>query len=134
MTLTQTGLKASQDEIDAVMKATLDYLLGYVEGDPPRHAMAYHPEALKRRYMTDDLGVEVLDTVTPQMMVDWTATGETRADDTEYDIKIDDITEGMASVRVYSSQWIDFLHIVEARGEWRILHVTWKHQPNTNST
>ena len=134
MTLAPSELDARQEDIDAVTKATLDYLLGYVEGDPDRHAEAYHPEALKRHYLTNESGVEVLRTITPQMMVDWTATGVTRTDDTEYEIEIDDITEGMASVRLYSSKWIDFLHIVEARGEWRILHVTWKRQPGKDAT
>lgn len=42
---------------------------------------------------------------------------------------IGDITQGMASVRFYSTKWIDFIHQVRARYEWRILHVSWKHQP-----
>ena len=134
MTVASPELDATQEDIDAVSRAALDYLFGYVEADPERHARAYHPEAVKRRYGTDDSGVEVLDTLSPQMMVDWAAAGLGRAEDTEYEIMIDDITEGMASVRVYSTRWIDFLHIVEARGEWRILHATWKQQPGGAST
>ncbi len=125
-------LEASQNDIDAVTKAALDYLFGYVEADPDRHADSYHPEALKRRYFTDESGIEVLQTLSPQMMIDGAAAGLARAEGTEYEMIIDDITEGMASVRIYSAKWIDFLHIVQARGEWRILHVTWKHQPATN--
>ena len=131
MTLTQPEIEASQEDIDAITAVALDYLFGYVEGDPERHAHAYHPEALKRRYFSDEDGIEVLGTVSPQMMVDWTSSGITKAEDTEYEMFIDDITEGMASVRVYSTQWIDLLHIVHARGVWGILHATWKHQPGS---
>lgn len=31
----------------------------------------------------------------------------------------------MASVRIYSCRWVDFLHIVKARGDWGLFHVTW---------
>ena len=134
MTMAPSELDATQEDIDAITRAALDYLFGYVEADPERHARAYHPEALKRRYFTGDSGVEELQTLSPQMMIDWAAAGLGRAEGTEYEMMIDDITEDMASVRVYSTKWIDFLHIVKARGEWRILHVTWKHQPDMEET
>jgi hypothetical protein len=41
------------------------------------------------------------------------------------EIFIDDVSQDIASVRVYSGHWIDFLHIVKARGQWKLLHVTW---------
>lgn len=37
----------------------------------------------------------------------------------------------IASVRVYSCHWVDFLHIVRARGEWKLFHVTW--HPHTTT-
>lgn len=134
MKLASPELEASQEDIDAVTKVALDYLFGYVEADPERHARAYHPEAVKRRYFTGESGIDFLQTVSPQMMIDWTAAGLGREEGTEYQMMIDDITEGMASVRVYSTKWIDFLHLVEARGQWRILHVTWKHQPGMDGS
>ncbi len=118
--------QTSKEDLDAIEAAALDYLFGWVDGDPDRHAKAYHPEALKRRYFSEG-GVDQLNWVTPQLMVDWAASGQSREENTEYELFIDDVTEGMASVRVYSTKWIDFLHVVKARGEWRILNVTWKH-------
>lgn len=111
------------------MKATIDYLIGYVECDPKRHAEAYHPEALKRAFYFEHEGVEALDYVTPRLMVDTAAAGISKVEGVEYEIFIDDVTDVMASVRLYSTKWIDFLHIVKARGAWRILHATWKDQP-----
>ncbi|HEX6335605.1 MAG TPA: hypothetical protein VFZ85_01505 [Jiangellaceae bacterium] len=43
----------------------------------------------------------------------------------ESEIFVDAVSDGMASVRVYSCQWVDFLHVVKARGEWKLFHVTW---------
>lgn len=118
------GLTASQEDIDAVMKAALDYIEGYTRGDVERHAGAYHPECVKRRYVTDEeSGVEGLLTLTPRIMADYAATGA--IPDCEAEVVIDAISEGMATVRIYSCRWVDFLHIVKARGAWGLFHVTW---------
>lgn len=124
MTLVPTELTATKEDIDGVMTAALDYIEGYVEGNADRHARAYHPECIKRRYTTDDdSGVAELVVMSPQTMVDYAALSDLT--DCETEIVIDDISEDIASVRIYSCNWVDFLHIVKARGEWKLFHVTW---------
>ena len=122
-------LTAPQEDIDAVMRAALDYVEGYLQADPERHANAYHPEALKRRFAPNSLGIETVQYVTPQTMVDVTASGQSKDENAEYEVVIDDVGRNVASVRVYSTTWIDYLHIARGRGEWRIIHVAWEHQP-----
>lgn len=56
------------------------------------------------------------------MMADYAALGTVPA--CEAEIIIDAISEGIASVRVYSCRWVDFLHVVKARDEWGLFHVT----------
>lgn len=124
MTLVPTELIATKEDIDGVMTAALDYIEGYVEGNADRHARAYHPECIKRRYtIDDDSGVAELVVMSPQTMVDYAALSDLT--DCETEIVIDDISEDIASVRIYSCNWVDFLHIVKARGEWKLFHVTW---------
>ena len=126
MTLAPEKLTTSQEDVDAITKAAIDYLEGYVTGDAERHARAYHPECLKRRYDVDDeSGVFVLDTISPQEMVDYAATGMSVAEDCQFEVIIDAVSDDIASVRVYSTKWVDFLHVVKARGEWKLLHATW---------
>ncbi len=48
----------------------------------------------------------------------------------ESEVVIDGVYNDIASVRVYSSRWVDFLHIAKARGKWRLFQVTW-HPRNT---
>jgi len=129
MSLAPGDLQASTDEIDAVRNAALDYIEGYVTGDAERHARAYHPECVKRRFVTDEeTGIDGLVVLSPRIMADYAA--RTRIDDCETDVIIDAISEGIASVRVYSCRWVDFLHVVRARGEWRLFHVTWHRRPD----
>jgi len=129
MTLAPEKLTESQEDIDGITKATLDYVEGFTTGDAGRHALAYHPEALKRRYDRSEVsGLDILETISPQGMVDYARTGMSKVEGIEYEIVIDAVSEDIASVRLYSSKWVDFLHIVKARGEWRILHVAWHYQ------
>ncbi len=126
MTPAPERLEASQDDLDGVMRAALDYIEGYTQGDADRHARAYHPECVKRRYSRDEeTGVEALRMISPRTMVDYAATGATVVPDCEAEVVIDAISQDIASVRVYSCNWVDFLHVVKARGEWRLFHVTW---------
>ena len=124
MALAPTELVAPQEEIDGVMAAAFDYIDGYIEGDAKRHARAYHPECVKRRYATDEeSGVDELVVMSPRVMVDYAALSQ--ISDCETEVIIDAISEDIASVRIYSCRWVDFLHIVKARGEWKLFHVTW---------
>ena len=114
----------AQDDIDAITRVALDYVEGYVSGDSQRHLRSYHPEAIKRRYTEDD-GVFGIVSLSPQTMADYAATETGTDTDSPIEVIVDDVYEDIASVRVYSTRWVDFLHVVKARGEWRLFHVTW---------
>jgi hypothetical protein len=34
-----------------------------------------------------------------------------------------------ASVRVYASGWVDYLHLAKWNGEWKIVNVLWELHP-----
>ncbi len=115
----------AQDDIDAIAAVARDYLLGYVSGDSQRHLRSYHPEAIKRRYSKDEDGIFGIVSLSPQTMADYAATESGTDTGGSIEVIVDDVYEDIASVRVYSARWVDFLHVVKARGEWRLFHVTW---------
>ncbi len=128
MALAPLEIVAPQEDIDGVEQAALDYIEGYTTGDAERHARAYHPECIKRRYVTDaETGIDELLVMSPRTMADYAALSE--MSDCETEVIIDAISEDIASVRVYSCRWVDFLHVVKARGEWKLFHVTWHGRP-----
>jgi hypothetical protein len=123
MPLVEDRVGVSQSDIDEINRVALDYLEGYVSGDAQRHLRSYHPEAIKRRYSLGPDGVVGMITLSPQIMADDAAL---RAPgQAQVEIIIDAVFEDIASVRIYSPWWVDFAHIVKARGEWRLFHVTW---------
>ena len=79
--------------------------------------------------MQDEDGVLGMINLSPRTIADSAATIEPE-DACEAEIFIDDVSQDIASVRVYSCHWFDFLHVVKARGRWKLLHVTW-HQRET---
>ena len=46
--------------------------------------------------------------------------------DQRKDVRILDVFQNAASVRVDASTWIDYLHLVKWRGEWKIINVLWE--------
>ena len=131
----RSDLRVAQSDVEAITRAARDYLEGYILGDPERHLGAYHPEAIKRRFDEDEDGIFGMVNLSPQTMADYAGTMSGTAAECEADIYIDDVSEDIAAVRVYSRYWVDFLHVVKARGEWRLLHVTWhrRDQPDGGS-
>ena len=126
MALAPKTLDAPQADIEAVTQVAREYIESYAHGDAERHARVYHPECLKRRYVTDDpSGVTELVVLSPQVMADYAKVSGPMDGDCETEIVIDDISEEMASVRIYSCGWVDFAHIVRSRGKWRLFHITW---------
>ena len=118
-----------QQDLDAITRTALDYLEGFVLADPDRHLSSYHPEAVKRRFAQDQDGIFWVNAISPRTMADYAAV-ETPAE-TPHEIVIDAVYDDIASVRVYSNRWVDFLHIVKARGEWKLFHVTWQNRDIT---
>lgn len=121
-----TDVAASSEDLDQIRQVALDYVEGYLDGDATRHARAYHPECLKRRMVVDEeSGVTEVVVLSPQTMVDYAAQGPGQTDPCDIEVLIDAVSQDIASVRVYSCKWVDFLHVVKARGEWRLFNVTW---------
>lgn len=135
MTDAQTVTDSSQQDLAAVREAARDYIEGYLAGDAERHARAYHPECIKRRFVVDaDTGVEHLQVLSPRIMADFAAAAGPMPIGDGGELIVDAISHGMASVRIYSSHWVDFLHLVKARGEWRLFHVTWQDRDRGTTT
>lgn len=121
----------SDQDIESIRQAALDYLEGYVSGDAQRHLEAYHSEAIKRRYKLED-GVFGIINLSPQTMSDSAGVQAPRPLG-DFEIVIDGVYNDIATVRVYSQWWVDFLHVVKARGSWKLFHVTWHRRDDSES-
>ena len=114
----------------AIRTTALDYIDGWWSGDASRMAAALHPELVKRIRNADAAGArEWIDQQGASRLVMGTARGggrETPAADRRSDVRILDIFQNTASVRVDAGAWVDYMHMVKWKGRWVILNVLWE--------
>lgn len=106
-----------------IVQAALDYAEGWYEGNAERMERALHPDMVKRRIS----GSSCL-TVYKVDMVDFAAQGGgTRypGDKKTNTVDILDVFGDIATVKVISAEYIDYLHVGRVDGEWKIVNVLW---------
>ncbi len=112
---------------DEIERAVLNYVEGWYASDAERMGKALHPSLAKRRVTPEN---DVWD-VTRDWMIEATANGQgaiENPDDGMKTIRILDLTETMASVRLVSEEFDDFLHLAKSQGEWRIVNALWDYK------
>lgn len=102
----------------------LDYIEGWYTADGSRMDRALSPHLAKRRIVSQD---EIWH-VDKAWMVQATEEGKGRIEELstgKKDIVILDQTETMASVKIVSENFIDYLHLSKNSGQWKIVNVLW---------
>jgi hypothetical protein len=126
---------AAQTAADSagVRATALDYIDGWWSADAQRMASALHPELVKRIRGADRTsGREWIDNMGASRLVRGTGSGggrETPVAVQRSDVRILDIFQNTASVRVDAGSWVDYMHMVRWGGRWVILNVLWEMRP-----
>jgi hypothetical protein len=127
------ALSAQSAADSAAIRATaLDYIDGWYAGDAARMERALHPELAKRIVITDAQGRSRLGQQSAMTLVQNTQHGggkDTPAEQRRDEVKILDIFQNTASVRIQASSWVDYLHIAKSNGRWVIVNVLWEMDP-----
>jgi hypothetical protein len=121
---------AADDNGEAIRAAVLDYFEGWFDGDPERMRRALHPALSKRSYGEDRARTPALSSLTADQMVAWTALGEGRTDDPDdraTTIEVVDVSRTIASATVRSGEFVEYVHLVQTAGGWRIVNTLWRH-------
>lgn len=119
----------------AIRQAALDYAEGYYTANAERMEKALHPELAKRIVRTNDRGQSMLGQMGALTLVMGTRAGggsETPEADRIANVQILDIFENAASVRTEMSGWVDYMHLAQWNGEWKIVNVLWALKPETH--
>jgi len=105
-------------EVEAIVR---DYVEGWYTGDVERMDRALHDELVKRIPGGEDPGS--IREVTKSRMLDLTAEGGGELPDAVFEILIDDIATDIATVRVLSPEYLDYLHLAKTSDGWKIVNV-----------
>lgn len=132
--LLTSGAAPAQSAADstAIRQTALDYIEGYYEGNAERMERALHPELAKRIVRTNPQGRSNLGQMSAMSLVQGTRAGGGRdipAAQQEKDVRILDIYQNAASVKVVAASWIDYMHLAKWNGRWVIVNVLWELKP-----
>lgn len=127
MTLSFTAYSQNSDSLQektAVENTLRDYIEGWYKGDAARMDRSLHNDLVKRIPSKDSSEADIqLRMVSKSRMVELTEKGGGESPDGEYQIFVDEIQKDIATARVLSLQYLDYLHLVKTRGGWKIVNI-----------
>jgi hypothetical protein len=126
----ENGSAQSKTDSLKIKTCSLDYIEGWYNGDTARMDKALHPDLVKMQLatlkQTNDI---VINSVSKSNMIAYTKAGFGKATPKEKlknEVIILDIHEDLASVKLISYDYVDYLQLIKCNGEWKILTVLWK--------
>jgi hypothetical protein len=127
VTTTEDGI--SDVDRARIMDAARDYIESWLDGDADRMARALHADLAKRSVESDGTGGCIVHHVTRDDMVTATGEGHGTRYERPYDAMIMDAFGDIAAVRIFSSVYMDYLHVARCGEAWRIVNVLWQRRP-----
>ena len=117
----------SEADLASIQRAATDYIEAWLTGDSDRMAGCLHDDLVKRALDFDAAtGHPSLDRMTRGEMVGATAAGRGTKLPRDYTVTIFDVFRNVASAKVDSARYVDYLHIGRCEDRWRILGVLWE--------
>ena len=114
--------KTAGDDTSAVRATVTDYIEGYYTGDANRMEQTLHPHYLKHIIHGD---IPMRDWNATRMIREVRKNGpseQPQADKTEQ-VQVLDVTGEMASAKLTTPHWVDYMTLAKADGKWKILSV-----------
>lgn len=117
--------------VDKEIKQTvLNYIEAWYRGEPERGEKSLHPELAKRIVRVDqETGKDRLEMMSASRLAERWGSGDgkqTPEEDQRKDITILDIHGDMASVKLETNAWVDYMHLAKFNNEWVILNILWE--------
>ncbi len=126
-----TGQPIPDVEIPAVTAVARDFIEAWYAGDGDRMQSCLHPDLVKRSLFRDskDGQLRLRRSANAAMMVGWTQEGggsDLPEENQTYTITVLDTFRHIATVKVESHTYVDYLHLAKIEGSWIIVHDLWE--------
>ena len=115
----------SDEDRMAISRCATDYIESWLDGDGERMRGCLHPALAKRAVYRDRSGNLQIDESPADEMVEAAAAGRGTRYGRGYEIEVEDAFRAIASVKVTSEPYIDYLHIARFDGKWLIVNALW---------
>jgi peroxiredoxin len=114
----------SPEDRAALVAACHDYVEGWYGGKPERMARSLHPDLAKRSLRNQD-GKDVLWRVTRDDLLKKTSPTE-MGPNARIGVTLLDVGEKIATAKIVSPRFVDYVHFVRQDGRWLIVNVVWE--------
>jgi Putative lumazine-binding len=124
-TLAGARRNISTDQTAAIKTVAQNYMNSYYTADVAGMQQTLHPEFHKRSLRTVNGHLEITED-SVQSMLEGVRAGTGKnvpQSDRIQKIEVLDVYKNVASVKVVTGRWIDYMHLSELNGEWRVLDV-----------
>ncbi|HUO86600.1 MAG TPA: nuclear transport factor 2 family protein [Thermoanaerobaculia bacterium] len=120
-------MSRASSEVAEIESVARDYIEGWYTGDVERMDRALHGDLVKRLPVHDDpAGESRLRPVSKARMLELTTEGGGENPDAAFEIFVDDVSADIATGRVVSPEYVDYLHLVRTADGWKIVHVLFR--------
>jgi len=118
---------AAARDREAILRVAADYIESWFEGDAEQMRRSLHPDLVKRSLDRGGLaGEPKLETIGAEDMVRATGAGTGTKYPRGHEVAILDLYDEMATVRVTSTPYVEYLHLARFGGRWLIVNVLWQ--------
>jgi hypothetical protein len=110
---------------DGVRATVTDYIESYYTGDASRMEKSLHPHYLKHTISNSDGKLRMTEWTGLQMVQEVRSNGPAALPASEKIEKVTvlDVANGMASAKLVTPHWVDYLTLSKWNGEWKIVSV-----------
>ena len=129
----QTKARERAVEAAAVRQAALDYIEGWYEGNYGRVEPVLHPEFVRRIAGVTVAGDDFFIGESRAEFLDGLRRGGDKATpvaERAISVSVLDLTRTMATARVESAYYVEYLSMVRRRDRWSVVNVLWENVPN----
>ncbi|NNF57290.1 MAG: hypothetical protein HKN04_03530 [Rhodothermaceae bacterium] len=118
--------------------AVEDYLLGFYDAEPERLERSLHSNLQKVGYWRDPEGTYHYATMNYQQALDlaarWNTDGSRTTADSPRDIVLLEVNDQTAIAKLTAVWGIDYFHLGQYDGEWKIINVIWQSPPPSSDS
>lgn len=126
-TVLKADFRLSPQDLESIEQAARDYIEGWYTADSERLRKCLHPDLAKRTVDYDpEQRSSSLRQIDITKLINSTAGTRVPLDSRIHEITILDTYRNIASVKVISFPFVDYLHIARFDHRWLIVNVIWE--------
>lgn len=126
----------TKEDSAAITRAALDYIESQHKPNAAQMERALHQRLVKRTFWNDKAtGKDFLYEYFAENMIilaeRYNAKGDKFPANPKKEVKLLDVSDRTASIKLIADDWIDYMHLTKLNGIWKIVNVLWQFNDQT---